>query len=66
MMKDERAESLVKNFVGQWLFLRNIQRIAPDTTSFPSFDENLRQAMATETEMLVESQVKKTAASPIC
>ena len=59
MMKDERAESLVKNFVGQWLFLRNIQRIAPDTTSFPSFDENLRQAMATETEMLVESQVKE-------
>ena len=58
MMKDERAESLVKNFVGQWLFLRNIQRIAPDTTTFPSFDENLRQAMATETEMLVQSQVK--------
>jgi len=59
MMNDERAESLVKNFVGQWLFLRNIQRIAPDTTTFPSFDENLRQAMATETEMLVQSQVKE-------
>src|SRR4051812_22947703 len=59
MMADPRSQSLVKNFVGQWLFLRNIQRIAPDTTTFPTFDENLRQAMATETEMLVESQVKE-------
>jgi len=58
MMADPRAESLIKNFVGQWLFLRNIARIAPDTTTFPTFDENLRQAMMRETELLVESQVK--------
>jgi hypothetical protein len=59
LMADSRSQSLIKNFVGQWLFLRNIPRLAPDTTTFPSFDENLRQAMATETEMLVESQVKE-------
>jgi len=59
MMSDPRSESLIKNFVGQWLFLRNIARIAPDTTTFPTFDENLRQAMEKETELLVESQVKE-------
>jgi uncharacterized protein DUF1588/uncharacterized protein DUF1592/uncharacterized protein DUF1585 len=59
MMSDPKSEALIKNFVGQWLFLRNISRIAPDTTTFPSFDENLRQAMEKETELLVESQVRE-------
>src|SRR5262249_25115383 len=35
------------------------QRLSPDTTTFPTFDENLRQAMQTETEMLVESTLKE-------
>ena len=59
MMADARSESLIKNFVGQWLFLRNIPRLAPDTTTFPTFDENLRQALGKETELLVESQVRE-------
>jgi hypothetical protein len=59
MMADSKSDQLIKNFVGQWLFLRNIARIAPDTTTFPTFDENLRNAMATETEMLVASQVRE-------
>jgi hypothetical protein len=58
MMADSRSDALIENFVGQWLFLRNIARIAPDTTTFPTFDENLRQAMEKETELLVESQVR--------
>jgi hypothetical protein len=49
----------VKNFAGQWLFLRNIARISPDTTTFPYFDENLRQALAKETELLIESQLRE-------
>jgi hypothetical protein len=59
MMADPRSESLIKNFVGQWLFLRNVARISPDTTTFMTFDENLRQSMAKETELLVESQVRE-------
>jgi hypothetical protein len=59
MMADTRSEALIKNFVGQWLFLRNIARIAPDTTTFMTFDENLRRAMEKETELLVESQVRE-------
>jgi Protein of unknown function (DUF1592)/Protein of unknown function (DUF1588)/Protein of unknown function (DUF1587)/Protein of unknown function (DUF1585)/Protein of unknown function (DUF1595) len=59
MMADARSESLIKNFVGQWLFLRNVSRISPDTTTFMTFDENLRRSMAKETELLVESQVRE-------
>jgi mono/diheme cytochrome c family protein len=59
MMADPRSEALVKNFAGQWLFLRNIARISPDTTTFPYFDENLRQALAKETELLIDSQLRE-------
>ena len=36
MLADPRSRALVENFVGQWLFLRNIARISPDTTAFPT------------------------------
>ncbi|PYR35213.1 MAG: hypothetical protein DMF90_14385 [Acidobacteria bacterium] len=59
MLADPRSQALVKNFAGQWLFLRNIERLSPDTTTFPNFDENLRQALAKETELLIESQLRE-------
>ena len=59
MLADPRSQALVKNFAGQWLFLRNIERISPDYTTFPNFDENLRQALAKETELLIESQLRE-------
>ncbi len=59
MLADSRSRALVKNFSGQWLFLRNIERMSPDTTSFPKFDENLRQALMKETELLIDSQVRE-------
>jgi hypothetical protein len=52
MLADSRAESLVGNFGGQWLHLRNLESITPDGRLFPDFDDNLRQAMRHETEML--------------
>jgi hypothetical protein len=59
MLADPRSAALVKNFTGQWLFLRNIERISPDTTSFPNFDENLREALGKETELLIQSEVQE-------
>jgi hypothetical protein len=59
MLADSRSQSLVKNFVGQWLFLRNIPRIQPDSGAFPNFDDNLRQALEQETELLVESTLRE-------
>jgi hypothetical protein len=59
MLADPRARALVTNFAGQWLFLRNIARIQPDPAAFPSFDENLRQALGQETELLIESTLRE-------
>jgi hypothetical protein len=52
MLADPRAQSLVSNFAGQWLHLRNLEAITPDGRLFPDFDDNLRQSMRRETEML--------------
>jgi mono/diheme cytochrome c family protein len=59
MLADPRSQALVKNFAGQWLYLRNIARISPDQTTFPNFDDNLRAALAKETELLIESQMRE-------
>jgi mono/diheme cytochrome c family protein len=59
MLADPRSQALMKNFAGQWLFLRNIARIQPDPASFPNFDENLRLALAQETELLIESTLRE-------
>jgi hypothetical protein len=53
MLADSRSDALVKNFVGQWLQLRNLEtRVKPDFLLYPDFDGNLRNAFRTETEML--------------
>jgi hypothetical protein len=54
MIDDPRADTLVSNFAGQWLHLRNVQTQNPDPVIF-SFDEALRQSFLTETELLVSS-----------
>ncbi|HVG54680.1 MAG TPA: DUF1592 domain-containing protein [Vicinamibacterales bacterium] len=55
MLADPRAEALVSNFVGQWLFLRNLQAVLPDPRKDPDFDEDLRQGFRRETEMFTTS-----------
>jgi mono/diheme cytochrome c family protein len=57
MLADERARALGANFAGQWLYLRNLKSLRPDEDVFPDFDDNLRQALQRETEMLFESVV---------
>lgn len=59
MLADSKAEALVKNFAGQWLQLRNLRNVQPNTDQFPDFDDNLRQAFRTETEMLFTSILRE-------
>jgi hypothetical protein len=59
MLADPRADSLVSNFAGQWLHLRNLDSFTPDGRLFPDFDDNLRQAMRRETEMLFTEMVRE-------
>ncbi len=59
MLRDPKAVALVDNFASQWLFLRNLQSINPDTRTFPNFDDKLRQAFRTETEMFIGSVIRE-------
>lgn len=58
MLADLKAHALVENFVGQWLYLRNVPHVRPDRQLFPDFDENLRQAFRRETELFVEGLLR--------
>jgi hypothetical protein len=58
MLADERSSALVTSFAAQWLHLRNVRMVSPDLYQFPDWDDNLRLAMARETELFLESQVR--------
>ncbi|HZM62013.1 MAG TPA: DUF1592 domain-containing protein [Vicinamibacterales bacterium] len=58
MLADERSSALVSNFAGQWLHLRNVRTVQPNSDEFPDFDDNLRQAFRRETELLFESLIR--------
>jgi hypothetical protein len=53
MLADDRSRTLVTNFAGQWLYLRNLAAANPDMRIFAGFDDNLRQAFRKETELFL-------------
>jgi hypothetical protein len=59
MLADPKAQALVDNFAGQWLHLRNLDNINPNSDEFPDFDNNLRQGFKRETELFFASIVSE-------
>jgi len=59
MLDDSRADALMNDFTGQWLQLRNLDKVTPDLLMFPDFDDNLRQAFRRETELFFASVVRE-------
>src|SRR5687767_1754221 len=59
MIADARADALMSAFTGQWLQLRNLDKVTPDVLLYPDFDDNVRQAMRRETELLFASVVRE-------
>jgi hypothetical protein len=57
MLADQRAAALVENFAGQWLYLRNLEKIWPNPDAFPDFDGNLRDSFKKESELFFQSIV---------
>jgi len=57
MLADERADALGVRFAAQWLRLQDLYKVRPDPNFFPDFDENLADAMHTETELFFNSLV---------
>ena len=56
MLGDAKADALVENFAGQWLYLRELETFQ---TESKSFDENLRRAFRRETEMLFDAIIRE-------
>ena len=52
MLASPKAQALITNFAGQWLYIRQTQELQPDPTAFPAFDQPLRDAMQSEAELL--------------
>jgi hypothetical protein len=50
MLADPRAAALARNFAGQWLELRSLEKVMPDRKRFPAFNSQLAHDMRQETE----------------
>ena len=56
MLKDARAHALVDNFAGQWLYLRELKNVMPESDDF---DAALRSSLERETTLLFETVMKE-------
>ncbi len=59
MLADPRSGALVKDFAGQWLQIRNVAGFFPSPELLFHFDDQLRRAFATETEMFFDSIIRE-------
>ena len=59
MIADPRADAMMNAFTGQWLQLRNLDKVIPDILLFTDFDDNVKQAMRRETELFFGSVVRE-------
>lgn len=49
MIQDSRSNQFVEHFAGQWLQLRNLDTVAPDSKAFPQYSDEIRDLMRRET-----------------
>ena len=57
--RPEAPMRFVENFAGQWLHIRNLRNMAPNTDEFPDFDNDLRDAFRRETELFFASVMRE-------
>ena len=59
MLADPKASAISERFAAQWLRLQDVEKVRPDPNFYPNFDENIAEAMRTETKMFFDSLVKE-------
>lgn len=58
LLRDPRAARFTKNFTGQWLNLREMDATTPDKQLYPEYDETLKAAMVSETELFFDEVLR--------
>jgi hypothetical protein len=58
MLDDPKAAAMAKNFVGQWLALRDIDATEPSQILYPEFDDMLKASMPREAELFFAEVLK--------
>lgn len=58
MLADRRSAALVAGFFTEWLDLDRLSKASPDRALFPDAGTGLLEAMATETRLFLESQLR--------
>ncbi|MEO7084908.1 MAG: DUF1592 domain-containing protein [Gemmatimonadaceae bacterium] len=58
MLADPRSQVLSTRFVYQWLRLSDIDKVRPDAFYFPDYNQQLADAMKTETELFFNDIVR--------
>ncbi len=61
MLADPKADAFYVSFAGQWLRLRQLEYATPDPGLYPDFDDELRDAMQTETILFMKDIVETNA-----
>ncbi len=59
MLRDPRSAALSTRFAGQWMRLQDLEKIQPDVRVNPDFDEPLKRAMLTETEIFFDNLIRE-------
>jgi hypothetical protein len=58
MLADPKSAAIAERFAAQWLRLQDVEKVRPDPNFYPNFDENIAEAMRTETKMFFNHLVK--------
>ncbi len=59
MLDDPKSKAFVKNFSGQYLFVRNLASQRPDPDQFPAYDNNLRHSFEQESTLFFNAILRE-------
>ena len=59
MLASPKAQGFTRNFLGQWLDIRNIDATRPDPSLYPEYNESLKVSMVAETEAFFNEILQK-------
>ena len=59
MLADPRSQAFTTNFAGQWLSLRRLKEIVPDSYLFPDYGDTLALAFQKEAELFFDSILRE-------